>query len=445
MNINLKIDNCLFVLRIVWIFFKEYLYYSFFHHDYCLFIYEITFQLSNINILYVKLFQALSMNKNLINSEINDELVTFTDNVSWCVTDIDYITLNNIKNDYNLIFDNGFVPFKSGMISLVFLCNHSVTKERFIIKIKRKNIDENLNNAIEKIIFLFNILSFLPFIQKYNIKSFIKENIDVIQKQTDFNQEIKNMNKMRENCKNMSYIKIPYVIEKITTKYDNVICMENIEGLHLKKVDKKDYSIFAKLIIKFGLVTTLFHGVAHGDLHCGNILFIKKINLENDYEYKLGILDFGILFEIDEKFKNTLLSILSQFNRIDSLDIAKKIIDAGIIESFNKLDPLPKNIYNDITMIISNIVNQTLSTEKELFHQARIYDFLNNLNNYIQTNDLKKIGIKPSSNFLKLQLSLSMCHSLTLLLSEDNILVLLKEVIQSLFHLDLLEDEDDDI
>ena len=113
-------------------------------------------------------------------------------------------------------------------------------------------------------------------------------------------------------------------------------------------------------------------------------------------------------------------------------------------KSYNKLDPLPENISNDITVIISDIVKQTLYTKKETINQIRIYDFLNNLNNYIQTHDLKKIGIKPSSNFLKLQLSLSMCHGVTLLLSEDNFLVLLKEVIQTLFHLDLLEDEEED-
>ena len=334
------------------------------------------------------------------------------------------------------------------MISLVFKCNDSVTKDKFIIKIKRKNIDENLNTAIEKLLFLIDIISFLPFIQKYNIRSFLTENIDIIRKQTDFHGEIKNMNKMRENCKNIPYIKIPYVVEKISNKYDNVICMEYIEGLHLKKVDKTDYSSFAKLIIKFGLVTTLFHGTAHGDLHSGNILFIKERNTDTyTYEYKLGIIDFGILFEIEEKFKNALLTIFAQFNTISPFDVAKKIINAGIMEtkSYNKLDPLPENISNDITVIISDIVKQTLYTKKETINQIRIYDFLNNLNNYIQTNDLKKLGIKPSSNFLKLQLSLSMCHGVTLLLSEDNILVLLKEVIQTLFHLDLLEDEEDDI
>jgi len=385
------------------------------------------------------------MNKKLINAEINEELVTFTDNVNWSIGDIDYFTLNSIKNEFNLDFDNGFIPFKSGMISLVFLCHDSVTKERFIIKIKRKNIDDDLKIAIEKLLFLIDILSFFPFIKKYNIRSFIKENMDGIIKQTDFHQEIQNMNRMRENCKNIPYIKIPYLVEKVNNTYDNVICMEYMVGLHLKQVDKRDYSSFAKLIIKFGLVTTLFHGVAHGDLHCGNILFIKERNIENNDEYKLGILDFGILFEIEDKFKNTLLTIFSQFNTIDSMEIANKIVNAGIMESLtNKLDPLPEKICHDITVIIRDIVSQTLYTEKEQMNQERIYDFLNNLNNYIQKNDLNKLGIKPSSNFLKLQLSLSMCHGVTLLLSEDNILQLSKEVIQSMFHLDLLEDEDKD-
>ena len=45
--------------------------------DYSLFIDNITLKLASINILYVKLFQAIALNNNLIDDNINNKFWTF--------------------------------------------------------------------------------------------------------------------------------------------------------------------------------------------------------------------------------------------------------------------------------------------------------------------------------------------------------------------------------
>jgi predicted unusual protein kinase regulating ubiquinone biosynthesis (AarF/ABC1/UbiB family) len=89
------------------------------------------------------------------------------------------------------------------MISLVFKCK-STHDKTMIIKIKRKNINKKLNESIDHILFSIYILSFIPIIHKYKIDEIINENIELIRTQTNFLEEIDNMDIIRENCKNLS-------------------------------------------------------------------------------------------------------------------------------------------------------------------------------------------------------------------------------------------------
>lgn len=86
--------------------------------DYGQFIHGITHRLAQINILYVKVFQAIALNNNFIDEKINKQLLRFTDNAPWTINDINIPDLVDISEKYNLIMDNGYeTPINSGMIS----------------------------------------------------------------------------------------------------------------------------------------------------------------------------------------------------------------------------------------------------------------------------------------------------------------------------------------
>jgi hypothetical protein len=52
------------------------------------------------------------------------------------------------------------------------------------------------------------------------------------------------------------------------------------------------------------------------------------------------------------------------------------------------------------------------------------------------------IGIQPSDNFVKTQLVLAMAHGVTLTLCKNNILTLMDDVLNELFHTNIILDED---
>jgi predicted unusual protein kinase regulating ubiquinone biosynthesis (AarF/ABC1/UbiB family) len=423
-------QNILFLLNASWIIFSEFFLYKVFN-NFDSFIDRITHKLAKINILYVKLFQAFALNNSLIDDKTNNKLLKFTDNAPWGPEDLDPDTLIKLEDEYDIMFKDGFEPINSGMISLVFK-GYTKTSETIIIKIKRKNIEEKLNDAIEKLLFFIYVLSFLPIIDKYHLPQLINKNIIIIRQQTNFHTEIQNMIKIKHNCRNLKYIKIPTPNTEVTKKYPNVIFMDYIDGIPINKVLEEDYYNFAKQVIKCGIVTTLIHGVSHGDLHSGNVLFIKDDDDEK-YKYKIGVLDFGIIYESDPVFKQALLEFLSEMMTASAEELAIKVLHSGLIEPLEIIQNLPKIHYDNIVKILGDILHDTIHKSKQA-NQLKIFHFLTKFHSYISQNELLELGLKPSDNFVKTQLALAMAHGITLTLCKDDYILLSEEVFNEIFH-----------
>lgn len=446
-KINYTLNGCLFLFQTFTIFGSESLFY-FFTNDYKRYTYNITNRLARINILCVKIFQALALNNKLFDTELNDHLLTFTDNSPYSTDDIDFDVIHNLMLDENIIFnEHNLLPIKSGMISLVY--KGFYRNQPIVVKIKRKNILEKLNLSLYNLFFLIDFLSFFPyfshFINEYKINSLIQKNIEIIKEQIDFKKEVQNIIKMNANCISLNYVKIPHVYQNITDKYEDVIVMELIDGQTIHEILKEDYDIYAKLLLKFGFVTSMMHGFAHGDLHAGNILFIKekpkilKSESESElYTYKLGILDFGIMFSIQESFKNKILEITCDLFLTPVEESAKKILESGLIlEPLSIIQNLSEEEKKPLLNVIIFTLKESLNKNTEV-NQIQIYKFTSNL--YTKLNDFSasSLNLYLSDGFVKTQLVIAMVHGITMKLCKDNYIELADKIINELFHTDLL-------
>jgi predicted unusual protein kinase regulating ubiquinone biosynthesis (AarF/ABC1/UbiB family) len=442
--------NVLFLIQTFWICFTEIPLY-FFTKNYDLFIKRFTKRLASINILYVKVFQSLALNNSIINDNLNNELLKFADNAPFTKDDIDYDTLLRVSNDYNIVFNDGVdKPVNSGMISLVYLATCKYTTNSIIIKIKRKNIDKRLQHGIDNLLFFVNLLKFIPFFNNYKISENIQNNIDIIKEQTNFGKEIENIKRMKKNCKNLDYIKIPYVYDNINNDFTNLIAMSYIKGKRFNEIDKEDYIEFAKQVIKFGIVTSLIHGFSHGDFHVGNILFIKEdsesaseteISETTKPKYKLGIIDFGIITEIKEPFKSNLLNCLTSLFQESSIVFLNKFLNSGIFEPCLIKDVLPQDVYD-------NLINATIHLAEEFLYsnnlkQIHLFEFFkiffafiskNNATSENNSYNLSKYGIVLSEDFVLCQLTLAMANGVTFALCQDKTLQITNDVVNDLFH-----------
>jgi predicted unusual protein kinase regulating ubiquinone biosynthesis (AarF/ABC1/UbiB family) len=428
------ISNILFVLDILFIFTLEtgiFLY----HSDQKTFIKNVSYKLSRKNMLYVKMFQAVSLNNNILNDSMNAELLKYTDSAPYTTADIDSETLKNIMDKYNLHCDDVLRPINSGMISLVYKMKKE-NGDPIIIKLKRLNIDENLDVAIEKLLFFIVLLSYMPQLNVLEVSNVIKRNIFLLKQQLDFETEVKNTIEMKENCKKLQYIKIPEIYEDVTKEFPNAIMMDYIEGVHISKLNDADYDNFAKLVMKYGFVSIINNSVTHGDLHPGNIIFIKN---ETTPKFKLGLIDFGIVTRLNENTTKTFLEIVSTMFSEKSDVLAKKLLD-NIIEPREKFLTISEihrqQLYSEASKIIENVLHQSKNA-----NQIKIYDFLKSFNGYINKNNLNCRGLHISDDFVKLQMALAMSQGVSLSLCKNDFIPVANQVLNELFHIDLFLEE----
>jgi predicted unusual protein kinase regulating ubiquinone biosynthesis (AarF/ABC1/UbiB family) len=405
-------------------------------------------RLSQVNILYVKLFQALALNKELISLDMNNELLEFTDHAPYQSNEIDFKVLDSVLSKHDLLLEIN-EPTNAGMISLVFQAKQRDTGKKFIIKMKRKGIDGRLQRAIDSLLFFLQMVNwfsshswfsewfYLTSLKKYKIDELIERNIEMIKHQTNFKEEVQNMIMIKNNCQHLKYVVIPEVIQDLTYRYDNVILMEYLEGKTIHEIEQGDRVGFAKSVLKFGFVTSFIHGITHGDLHCGNILFIKD-DTDGQYPYKVGIIDFGILCELDKQFRNNLLDCITDMMERPAEETAYLILQSGIILNpggypLDLMTDLNDDNEGELVEMVTKIIRKILKDSKEV-NQYHLYSFLKEFDLFLQKNDLMKMGLRISDQYVKVQLVLAMAHGVTMKLCEDNYIELANEVVKELFN-----------
>ena len=414
---------------------------------------NIAYKLAKVNILCVKIFQAISLN---IDKSINDELIKYTDHVPYSFyEDIDFDTLIDITSQEGLYIDIDN-PIASGMISIVYKALLQKPEENEpqykIIKIKRKHIEQKLDESIKNMEFLIKVFTgcisllsyFNPNLQvnDFNIGGELHKNIDLIKEQLDFNKEVDNMKDMKELYKNNDYIKIPEVFENITKQYPNIILMEYIDGITVSNVEESDYEIYAKQVFTFSFSSLLIKGTIHGDLHPGNILFIKE-KRENDRPiYKLGIIDFGLVYKLDEQFKNKFAELFIDIYIKPVIEVAPEVLICGIFEPIESINALPEKHKQHIIQLMAGIIDDIFYKNKK-GGLINIIDFILKINDYFNENNLKEYNIQVSKNFLKVQMVMAMSQGIGIMLCKERNIEMINQVIREIFHLDLIEERDE--
>ena len=305
-----------------------------------------------------------------------------------------------------------------------------------IIKMKRVNIDRQLDDAIENLKTVLYFLSFIPLFDKYRLAELVNKNMDLIRQQTDFMEEVKNTNAMKENCKRLKYVRIPTINKEVTEKYPDCILMDYINGVKITEIREEDYDGFAKQVLKLGVVTTLIHGFAHGDLHGGNILFIKD-DTDEKYKYKLGIIDFGIVYNIDPEYRHLLFEVATKALDTPAIEMATKLLNSSMIDPPDIFQQIPAVHRDNIIQFTSKILDETIHQSKKAC-QTQVYRFLKMITEYLNTSDIADIGIRPSDNLIKTQMVLAMAHGVTMTLCRGDFVPFAEKVMNELFHTDII-------
>lgn len=360
-------------------------------------------QLSDINIFYTKLFQAISTNNHLLTKEQTEYLTRYTDDVPFASDEIDpsfEVEIRKISKQLNHNFEINkqgeyLVPLKSGMVSLVY--TGTLNGQRVAIKVLRKNIRQKLDDALNKVDFLMKIIGKWPYIRAFNVNELISENRTILIEQTDLSNEVKNINKIYKNCLHTDYVIIPKVYEEYRAEDASFFVMDYLEGRKLNEISDEEKEVYCLQLAKFGMKCILYNRVYHGDLHPGNILFMK----DESGVLRLGIIDFGIIGELTREEQNFYYKILKIMSNSSTYIELATIVVNNLIEPKNTIASLSTNKYDKLLSDLVVILTKSISVNSS-FEASVIYE-INRL--------LRSYNVALSKSFCKIQLCMAVSDS----------------------------------
>jgi len=401
-------------------------------------------EMSKTDVLFVKILQAISFNGNFIDSDVHARVTQFADNVPYDISDIDFTAIKTvIKNTPFRFGKNAQMPIRSGMISLVYELIHEDTGKEYILKVKRRNIDERLNESINNMMGLLYFLSVIfKWVFSLDVIDVVARHIVLLREQLDFSQEERNTIEARADVVDVDYIRIPEVYEcECLSGY--AIIMERLPGKHLNDIPKDDKEVYRDLAIKYFLLHFIHHRF-HGDLHSGNVLFIDNGPLSDDDagmierpRYQLGIIDFGIVTHFPTNIPNTLFYIFEHQHNREMLDSITRAYLNNFIHPPNMLRLLDEDVANKI-VIDSSRIAEAVFIDGELFGQTHLFRVFRCISDNLSHRVVALHDIKTSDGFAKFEVSLSMCISLVSHLTDEDPNTHMKRVFDDMFHADIM-------
>jgi len=363
----------------------------------------ITYKLEKKNIIYLKLFQSLCLEKNLLYENEKEYLLKYTDNVPYINEEINYELLNTLESKYNILLETND-PINSGIIGIVFKGFDKNNNSNVIIKMLKTDIKQRLISVCNELKLLAYIVSYIPYLKNFNLYNLLLDNEEILLNQINFLQEASNIEIFKSKNSNIEEFKIPSVYKEITNDLKNIIVMEDIKGLTFKDIEnfsEHDKNEFGKLILKFGYISVLYNSAVHCDLHAGNIFFYKN-DLNPDLPlYQIGLIDFGIVSYPSKESQNNFYNFFYNTEIIKNFD--------NIFDKLKYFIKSKREINN-----LNELEEKLIYGLKKYAAKSEIVNFFNYLN-----KTLNAYNLSLTKEFNQIVLSLQIVGGLSNKLTKD--------------------------
>jgi predicted unusual protein kinase regulating ubiquinone biosynthesis (AarF/ABC1/UbiB family) len=405
---------------------------------------DVSKRLAVKNMMYVKIFQAFATNRNIVSHELNNFFSQFTDNVEYTEEEYDINELKELENRscecwpyQQLRIENDYTPIKSGLMSLIFK-GRIGDDAPIVIKYLRKNISNNFNASMNNLVIFAKLTKYLPYLRTLNIENLILQNVVSLNDQVCFRKELMNIQIYYNGWKDYEYVKIPRPYSDYTEKINgDILVMEYIDGIKIDQIQTDDYDEFGKVLATFNAKAAFCTSVYHGDLHPGNILFIKS---PSSPTHQIGILDFGIIGHLSRNDQEILLNTTRYMYQRKYHKLIDLIMSCELTEPIDsetgstimstilqKNNDTYKMMYDEIKQVLVSYTTPTL----KFFGVYELYDI-----NYI----LNKYGLIFKRSLYRLFISIAIMDSIvTRLVNEVSYVEHMTDIVVEMFHIDLNE------
>jgi predicted unusual protein kinase regulating ubiquinone biosynthesis (AarF/ABC1/UbiB family) len=293
--------------------------------------------LTNLGPTFIKVGQALSTRPDLIKPDFLEELIKLQDQLPPFANDIAYeIIETELERPIREIFSElSPKPVAAASLGQVYRGRlHS--GEEVAVKVQRPNLRPVLMLDLFLMRWAAKRLSpWLPLNLGHDLSLIVDEFGTKLFEEIDYINEARNAEKFATNFRDNPQVKVPSIYWKYTSV--TVLTLEWINGFKLtdtksiRAAGLEPESII-EIAVTSGLQQLLEHGFFHADPHPGNLFATP--------DGRMAYIDFGMMDQLDEKTKETLVDAVVHLINKDYGELAEDYVSLGFLAPETDIRPI---------------------------------------------------------------------------------------------------------
>ena len=301
--------------------------------------------LEDLGPIFVKFGQVLSTRRDLLPTDVADELAKLQDRVPPFDSDV---AIRAVERGLGKPIDAVFASFEREPVA-----SASIAQVHFAVlgagkqagrEVAVKVLRPNMLPAIEKDLALLDVAATLIERlwrdgRRLHLRAVVGEFDKFLHDELDLMREAANASQLRRNFADSPLLKIPEMYWDYCS--ESVLVMERIQGVPVSQVERRrevgvDIRKLSADAVEVFFTQALRDGFFHADMHPGNIFV-------GDRPPDLGrwiALDFGIVGTLTETDKNYLAQNFLAFFRRDYKRVAQLHVESGWVPAGTRVDEL---------------------------------------------------------------------------------------------------------
>ena len=293
--------------------------------------------LTRLGPTFIKVGQALSTRPDLVRQDFLDELIKLQDQLPPFDNALAYRIIEKelnrpIKEVYSELSPSPVAAASLGQVYRGYL----QTGEEVAVKVQRPNLRPVLTLDLYLMRWAASWLSpWLPLNLGHDLTLIVDEFGTKLFEEIDYINEARNAERFAANFRDKPEVKVPLIYWRYTAT--TVLTLEWINGFKL--TDTKsirgvglDPEEIIKIAVTSGLQQLLEHGFFHADPHPGNLFATP--------DGQMAYIDFGMMDQLDETTKETLVDAIVHLVNKDYTDLAKDYVKLGFLTPDTDIRPI---------------------------------------------------------------------------------------------------------
>ena len=311
--------------------------------------------LTRLGPTFIKVGQALSTRPDLIRKDFLEELIKLQDQLPQFDNAIAYQIIEteldrSISDIYSELSPS---PVAAASLGQVYR-GRLLTGEEVAVKVQRPNLRPVITLDLYLMRWIAGWLApWLPLNLGHDLSLIVDEFGIKLFEEIDYINEGRNAEKFASNFRNDPRVKIPDIYWSYTNTH--VLTLEWINGFKLTdtkriKAAGLDPEEIIQIGVTSGLQQLLEHGFFHADPHPGNLFAMP--------DGRMAYIDFGMMDQLEEPTKETLVDALVHLVNKDYADLATDFVALGFLTPDTNICPIIPALESVLGNAIGKNVNE---------------------------------------------------------------------------------------